>query len=715
MGTIGTAVATIRHLSAHVGDEAPRPPQCNAARAAAALDSMDNEQSGSEATPSGAAATVHAVVKFRSSLHKFRSKSATNLQDDEPIATCSISDAPDETIPDKTGTGFKQDGKYLSELSTRSSLNSVGSGLNTISWQILHSPKFEAAMGCVIIANSISIGVEQTMALNGDDPTVILFLENVFIAIYIMELGLRLYVHGRQCFNDNWVRFDALLVIMGITTQWILQPILGEIDGIAPLMVLRMARLVRLARAVRLLVKFKELWMLVQGMVNSGATVFYTLVILVVVLYIFSSVAMELITNSTLNTGPNADPEFSELVAMHFASLPLSMVTLMQFATLDSISLIYVPLIKKDWTLAIYFISLILVVGIALMNLTTAVVVNTALEQAYQDKSLQQEAEKKERKKLLIKLKAIFRRLDDDDSGEVTREEINNIDDSDRKQLEIVMGISDPTEIFDMLDIDKSGSLAIDEFCEGIWQMVTQPGSLEVKRLEKKIDALRMRVDVFSTCQLDMSQVVGRLESSRLFQPSSRSRRQQVFEASSSEEMPMWAKEMTMQLHQQNSAIASRLQEVLNGFEELALSQRMLPSSEILVHCNETAGDRHSISQSCNPSGDLGKSFRIEGCILHRQLLAVDAQLLSLMSGALSPDFAHLEGVSEPHVAQPCSERFDVANQLTEIAGKGLRSNSAQCSGNAMCMPVSPPSSLPATLLKSSTTLRTPNLTTKAL
>jgi len=153
----------------------------------------------------------------------------------------------------------------------------------------------------------------------------------------------------------------------------------------------------------------------------------------------------------------------------------------MQFATLDSISLIYVPLIKKDWTLAIYFISLILVVGIALMNLTTAVVVNTALEQAYQDKSLQQEAEKKERKKLLIKLKAIFRRLDDDDSGEGTREEINNIDDSDRKQLEIVMGISDPTEIFDMLDIDKSGSLAIDEFCEGIWQRVTHPGSLEVK------------------------------------------------------------------------------------------------------------------------------------------------------------------------------------------------------------------------------------------
>jgi len=509
-------------------------------------------------------------------------------------------------------------------------------------------------------------------------------------------------VLGRECLNDNWVRFDAALVVLGVITQWVLQPLVGEIEGIGPLMVLRTARLLRLARAVRLLVKFRELWMLVQGLVNSASTMFYTLVMLFVVLYIFSSISMELITNNTLNKGPSPDPEFAALVAVHFASLPRTMLTLMQFATLDSMNLIYIPLIEKDWTLAIYFVSLILVVSIALMNLITAVVVNSALEQAYQDKSLVQEAEKKERKKLIVKLKGIFRRLYEDDSGEVSKGEINNIDEIDRKHLETVMGIGDPAEIFDMLDVDRSGSIGIDEFCDGIWQVVTQPGSLEVKRLEKKIDALRVRLDVFATSQLDLCKTVGGLESKIPCQPAAPFRGRQslsyevhsVVDEEASEEMPHWAKEMMTQLAQHNSAVLSFLQEVLNGCEELVHNQRLIssPHQETFMQCGGVAGDQHPVAQCRHHSTSLDmQNFRTAG------------------------DFTSSVGaVSQPGTVTYC-RRSIATNQTTEPACNWLRSNTAQCLDDGLCKPTLPPTSPPALLLTASAKSRTPRLTSETL
>ena len=45
------------------------------------------------------------------------------------------------------------------------------------------------------------------------------------------------------------------------------------------------------------------------------------------------------------------------------------MLTLMQFVTFDNIVYIYTPLVKEDWRLIAFFTTVIMVVGIVLMNL----------------------------------------------------------------------------------------------------------------------------------------------------------------------------------------------------------------------------------------------------------------------------------------------------------------------------------------------------------
>merc|ERR1719265_2511921 len=106
---------------------------------------------------------------------------------------------------------------------------------------------------------------------------------------------------------------------MGVVTTWIVEPIVKSLvsdgdsarNGLAALMVLRIMRLLRLARSVRLLVQFKTLWMLVRGLLSSAGTMFYTFGLMMLILYVFACLGVELITKDKLLWN---DPDVGELV-----------------------------------------------------------------------------------------------------------------------------------------------------------------------------------------------------------------------------------------------------------------------------------------------------------------------------------------------------------------------------------------------------------------
>jgi hypothetical protein len=124
----------------------------------------------------------------------------------------------------------------------------------------------------VIVLNSITIGLQSESELLGLRPWFFAMTENLFLVIYCGELGMRFYAQRLHCLQNGWVRFDLLLVGMGVLSSWVVDPIVASLgndsdvkETLGPLMVLRVLRLFRLARAVRLLVQFKTLWMLVRG------------------------------------------------------------------------------------------------------------------------------------------------------------------------------------------------------------------------------------------------------------------------------------------------------------------------------------------------------------------------------------------------------------------------------------------------------------------
>merc|ERR1719498_679409 len=96
----------------------------------------------------------------------------------------------------------------------------------------------------------------------------------------------------------------------------------------------------------------------------------------------------------------------------HFGSLLNTMLALFMMATFDDGGAIYGPLIQR-WqdVLGPFFLAFLLIVGIALMNLITAVIVECAVEQ---NKAERVYVNRKSMKKILPNLRALFCELDTD-------------------------------------------------------------------------------------------------------------------------------------------------------------------------------------------------------------------------------------------------------------------------------------------------------------
>jgi hypothetical protein len=135
--------------------------------------------------------------------------------------------------------------------------------------------------------------------------------------------------------------------------------------------------------------------------------------------------------NQSARRRADADEEFIQIAARYFSSLPQTMLTLLQFVCLDSIAQIYKPLIEKEYLLTLYFIGLIPLVPVVLMNLVTAVIVRNAFDYAAKDQEANQLYEEQERKRSVKDLTLMFRRLDEDGSGRICREEFQGISEID--------------------------------------------------------------------------------------------------------------------------------------------------------------------------------------------------------------------------------------------------------------------------------------------
>mmetsp|Transcript_92042 Transcript_92042/g.269301 ORF Transcript_92042/g.269301 Transcript_92042/m.269301 type:complete len:609 (-) Transcript_92042:45-1871(-) len=166
--------------------------------------------------------------------------------------------------------------------------------------RIARSSWFSAATMFVVLLNSLWLGVDANLNAHAtiwDADPAFQIAEHVFGAIFVVELIIRFCAHRckRDCLRDSWFCFDAALVILMVGETWVMLPVWlagahnGE-AGFGDLSVLRIARLLRLTklgRVARLLRYAPEVLTMLKGLLLALRSVFVTLTLLLVLLYLF--------------------------------------------------------------------------------------------------------------------------------------------------------------------------------------------------------------------------------------------------------------------------------------------------------------------------------------------------------------------------------------------------------------------------------------------
>merc|ERR1712232_838116 len=130
---------------------------------------------------------------------------------------------------------------------------------------------------------------------------------------------------------------------------------------------------------------------------------------------------------------------------------------------MDSIHDLYLPLVHRRPGLIIYWVSVIVVVSIVLMNLVTAVLVENAISSARMDDEMEAYYTRKILRRLTPEIKQVFKQLDSSGNDAVSIRELvdaieEGIDIPD--ELKDIIQPDKLVDLFEYLDLDGSGELS---------------------------------------------------------------------------------------------------------------------------------------------------------------------------------------------------------------------------------------------------------------
>mmetsp|Transcript_78352 Transcript_78352/g.254573 ORF Transcript_78352/g.254573 Transcript_78352/m.254573 type:complete len:680 (+) Transcript_78352:80-2119(+) len=339
----------------------------------------------------------------------------------------------------------------------------------------------------------------------GHDPAMwVLVSGHACYTLFVVELVLRFTMDRGAFFESNWNRMDLFVVTVG-AIEYLLMLSGQQIKGINLINVVRLCRMIRLLRVMRLFKFLKEFRRLLQMMGSCFKTLFWSLLLLILVMMIWAVVAVEMLNPLVQEVAEErlawAD---CDRCARSFSSVWQACITLFQTIVAgDSWGYMAIPVIEKyPWT-GIIFAGALLTLVFGILNLIVAVIVDTFAENREKDvitRAADMDEEEREQKLWLAK---IFDKIDEDKSGAVSFGEITE---GAKKVAEFrhwlrVMDI-DATgleQLFNIVDEDGSGEIDPSEFVEAMYRMKNadaKTATTFVKHMVTRMDQEQQKMKV---------------------------------------------------------------------------------------------------------------------------------------------------------------------------------------------------------------------------
>jgi voltage-gated sodium channel len=245
------------------------------------------------------------------------------------------------------------------------------------------SAPFERFIIAVILINGVCLGLETVPWAMARFGTLLVALDTIALAIFVVELTLKLIAMGRRFFGRAWNIFDLVIVLVSLA------PASQGLSVLRSFRILRVLRLMSMLPSMRVVVQA-----LLEAIPGMGSVV----ALLSLVFYVFAVMATKLFGT--------AFPEW-------FGSIGASLYSLFQIMTLESWSMGIVRPVMDVYPLAwLFFVPFILMTTFAVLNLFIAIIVN-AMHSTHSDEAVTVAAEQShaDHEALVVEIRELRREI----------------------------------------------------------------------------------------------------------------------------------------------------------------------------------------------------------------------------------------------------------------------------------------------------------------
>lgn len=212
---------------------------------------------------------------------------------------------------------------------------------------LVESSRFQNFIIFVIIFNGIILGLQTSRGFSDSFMALMSIADSICLAIFIIELVMKLAVYRLSFFKEGWNIFDFVIIVIAL------------IPSSGGLSILRAFRILRVLRLVTAVDSFRRV---VEGMLLAIPGVGSVAGLLLLVFYISGVLSTML---------------FGEDFPQWFGTLGESMYSLFQIMTLESWSMgIVRPVMEVQPYAWMFFIPFIMVTTFTVLNLFIGIVVD---------------------------------------------------------------------------------------------------------------------------------------------------------------------------------------------------------------------------------------------------------------------------------------------------------------------------------------------------
>ena len=243
--------------------------------------------------------------------------------------------------------------------------------------EAVERPAFQRFVIGLIVFNAITLGLETSVTIMAASGGLLHAVDRIVLAVFVVEIGLRLYAYGLRFWRDPWNVFDFIIVAISLV------PASGPLSVLRALRVLRVLRLISVVPSMRRVVA--GLLAAVPGMASISA-------LLALILYVSAVMATKLFATSA--------PEY-------FGDLGSTLFTLFQTMTGEAWPDVAREVMAEHPYAWIFFVIFILISSFMVLNLFIAVVVSAMEGQVMAEAAEQHEEEQIANKQILAEIREL--------------------------------------------------------------------------------------------------------------------------------------------------------------------------------------------------------------------------------------------------------------------------------------------------------------------